>query len=109
MSVSLFIKSIDREIVNHDIPISTQDVYENIWTPIASRHNLIILSHGAFGYEYDELSLADFIEELNRFISIAESTDNIPNEYREYIQTRSSILLQELKKLEGRQVKFSIG
>jgi hypothetical protein len=109
MSVSLFIKSIDGLVVNHDVPVATQNAYTVIWVPVSSRHNLVILAHGIEGHSYDESALEDFIEEVNRFIVVIQSPDSIPNEYREYIERRSSLLLEELEKLRGHRVKFSLG
>jgi glycerol-3-phosphate cytidylyltransferase-like family protein len=109
MSVSLLITSIDDEVVNKLVHVANQNAYTTIWVPISSKHKLVILAHGEDGHNYDESALEDFIEDVTQFISIARFPGNIPQEYQEYIEKRSTRLLEELEKLRGHRVKFSLG
>lgn len=108
MAVSLLIEQIDDKVINKEVPVATLNVYQTHWETIATKKKWLILSNGAYGYDYTEEQLPQLIDEVQNFLQHVKS-ENEGGEFHDYLVRRAENLLEELKPLRGHRVSFSIG
>jgi hypothetical protein len=109
MSVALVIESINGQESDGYIPVSTQQTFVKYWIPICEKNNLKLLAYSKTGNSYNETHLPELIKEVEFFCGALNEEKNIPEDILEYLRDRSSLLLQELKRLEGNTVEFFLG